>query len=661
MLTHGNFVSNVVAGCEVIPFTADATALSFLPLSHVFERMLDYAYLYKGATIAYAESIDSFAANFIEVKPTASARCRASTRRSTPGSWRRSRRAARSRGRSSPGRPVGRKRPCRTRTRRAPADGARAAKPPIADTLVFSKIRGGARHALPLRGLRAARRSRASSPSSSWAPACQIYEGYGLTETSPVICVNGPGRWRLGTVGQPLRGVEVQIAADGEILTRGPHVMKGYFNKPEATAEAIDAEGWFHTGDIGELDGRVPLDHRPQEGPHRPRRRKEGRAAADRERAQAVALHRLPIVIGDRQKFLSALIVPNFDALKEWARRAGIDAPGMRSTPTPTCARLFQQEIDAYNAGQAPPRADPRLRPAAGHLTLEDGSITPTLKVKRRIVESRYHDLIERMYEAAGKSMSRDVVVIDGLRTPYSRAGTELKDVAAADLGRIAIVELFARTGFDPAELDEVIFGNIAQPPDAANVARVAALRAGVPQAVPAFTVNRLCGSGLQSIVDARTGSRPATTRPSSPAASSRCRTSRSSSRGRARRCSRGLLREGSGTRLAAASRFRPAAFQAGGRAPDGADRPRLRPEHGADGRSARQGARHHAGGAGRVRAALAPARHAARAKLAEEIVPVPIPPGFAAWRCTTTACGRTRPWRRSGSSSPTSTASSAP
>ena len=213
----------------------------------------------------------------------------------------------------------------------------------------------------------------------------------------------------------------------------------------------------------------------------------------------------LPIVIGDRQKFLAALIVPNFDRLKEWAAagkrrraRAGDRRQCRRS------ARLFQGEIDAYNADKPHHEQIRAFALLPADLTIEDGSITPTLKVKRRILENRYHALdrgdVRRRPESR---MSREVVVVDGLRTPYARAGTELKDVPAGELGRIVITELLARTDFDPAGLDQVIFGNIAQPPDAVNVARVAALKAGVPASVPAFTVNRLCGSGLESIVDA--------------------------------------------------------------------------------------------------------------------------------------------------------------
>ena len=166
----------------------------------------------------------------------------------------------------------------------------------------------------------------------------QIYEGYGLTETSPVICVNGPGRSRLGTVGQALRGVEVRIAEDGEILTRGPHVMKGYFNKPQATAEAIDAEGWFHTGDIGRLDdGYLSITDRKKDLIVLAGGKKAAPQPIEGELKKSPYIA-LPIVIGDRQKFLAALIVPNFDRLEEWARSRGATCGSRRSTRTTRCA-----------------------------------------------------------------------------------------------------------------------------------------------------------------------------------------------------------------------------------------------------------------------------------------------------------------------------------
>jgi len=232
-----------------------------------------------------------------------------------------------------------------------------------------------------------------------------IYEGYGLTETSPVIAVNGPGRWRLGTVGRSIPGVEVRIADDGEILTRGPHVMKGYFGKPEATAEAIDPEGWFHTGDIGQLDadGYLQITDRKKDlivlaG---------GKKAAPQPIENALKKSpyvSLPVVLGDRHKFLVALIVPDFERLREWASSNGVDFRPEVVDADPQIRGLFQKEIDMYNADRPHHEQVRAFALLPADLTIEDGSITPTLKVKRRILETRYHDLIDSMYRAAERA-----------------------------------------------------------------------------------------------------------------------------------------------------------------------------------------------------------------------------------------------------------------
>jgi long-chain acyl-CoA synthetase len=404
MLTHRNFVSNVISCCSVVPITGDATALSFLPLSHVFERMLDYAYLYRHATIAYAESIDKLKDSFLEVNPTCfgavprvyekvHARIREQADKGSAikkkiFAW-----AVR----------VGRERLAyEERGEPVPAGLARRVK--IADRLVFAKIR----HALG---------SRFRFAVSGGAPLSRdlaefflgagvtIYEGYGLTETSPVIAVNGPNAWRLGTVGRPIPGVEVSIAPDGEILSRGPHIMKGYFQKPEATAEAIDSEGWFHTGDIGNLDrdGFLAITDRKKDLIVLAGGKKAAPQPIENELKKSPFIG-LPIVIGDRQKFLAVLIVPNFDRLKDWASANGKTVNWSAIDADQEIRRLFQREIDAYNADRPHHEQIRAFAVLPQDLTIEDGSITPTLKVKRRILEDRYQALIEAMYQAAERS-----------------------------------------------------------------------------------------------------------------------------------------------------------------------------------------------------------------------------------------------------------------
>jgi long-chain acyl-CoA synthetase len=403
MLTHANLVSNVIGGCEVIPFTEDAVALSFLPLSHVFERMIDYAYLHKGASIAYAESIDRLAANFTEVNP----HCFGAVPRVYEKVH------ARILAKAEAGSPLKRKIFAwsvgvgRGRVAQVRKDGSLPTslgwKAKVADALVFQKIRAalGTRFRFAVSGGAPLARDLAEFFIGA---GVQVFEGYGLTETSPVICVNGPGRWRPGTVGRPIRDVELKIAADGEILTRGPHVMKGYFNKPQATAEAIDADGWFHTGDIGRIDdGFLTITDRKKDLIVLAGGKKAAPQPIENELKKSPYIA-LPIVVGDRQKFLAALIVPNFERIKEWAsasrrtlRLESLDADA-------DVRRLFQAEIDAYNADKPHHEQIRAFALLPTELTVEDGSITPTLKVKRRVLESRYGALIETMYEAAGKT-----------------------------------------------------------------------------------------------------------------------------------------------------------------------------------------------------------------------------------------------------------------
>jgi long-chain acyl-CoA synthetase len=393
----------VLAACQVVPITGDATAMCFLPLSHVFERMLDYAYLYRGSTIAYAESIEKLKDNFLEVNP----HCFGAVPRVYEKVL------ARIMDKVEAGSSVKRKlfswavatgkEKLSYDQKAAPVPAGVAVKAKVADKLVLGKIR----HAL---GTRFRFAVSGGAPLSRdlaeffWGAGVTIYEGYGLTETSPVICVNGPHAWRLGTVGRPIPGVEVKIAPDGEILTRGPHVMKGYLNKPEATAEAIDPEGWFHTGDIGQLDadGFLAITDRKKDLIVLAGGKKAAPQPIETELKKSAYIS-LPIVLGDRHKFLAALIVPNFERLKEAAAQKGISFQPETIDANAQIRALFQKEIDEYNVDKPHHEQIRAFALLPADLTVEDGSITPTLKVKRRILETRYQNLIERMYQAAEK------------------------------------------------------------------------------------------------------------------------------------------------------------------------------------------------------------------------------------------------------------------
>jgi len=239
----------------------------------------------------------------------------------------------------------------------------------------------------------------------------EIYEGYGLTETSPVIAVNHPGRARLGTVGPIIPGIEVEIAEDGEILTRGPHVMRGYFNNPEATAEVIDDDGWFHTGDIGEIDddGFLRITDRKKEiivnayGKNVAPAPIENALKASRWISQVV-------IIGDQRKFLTALVVPDFEALQPWAAKNGkAGASNAELAEDPEVRALVEAAIQEQNEDLARYEQIGTFTLLPDEFTLEGGELTPTQKVKRRIIHDKYSAEIERMYtRAAADQASRD-------------------------------------------------------------------------------------------------------------------------------------------------------------------------------------------------------------------------------------------------------------
>ncbi len=402
MLTHRNIVSNVVAAMDVVEIDGKYTALSFLPLSHSFERTVDYCYFYKGCTIGYAESVATVAQNLQEVKPHIFV--------SVPRVYEKV--LAKVQEGVASGSPikqkifawalgVGRK-ALPYRLKHKPAPGLLGLQLGLADKLVFSKIqeRLGGRFVMALSGGAPLGRDVAEF---FWGAGIAIYEGYGLSETAPVLSVNTPDAVKMGTVGKALPGVELKIASDGEILGKGPNIMKGYWNMPEATAEVIDAEGWFHTGDIGEIDseGFLRITDRKKEliinayGKNVAPAPIENSLKSSRFIAQAV-------VLGDRRKFLAALIVPDFDALRPWAERQGIGAANNQALIQDARVRaLVAKEVEQVNAGLASFEKIQAWELLPEEWTLETGELTPTQKVKRRVINEKYGDVIERLYKEA--------------------------------------------------------------------------------------------------------------------------------------------------------------------------------------------------------------------------------------------------------------------
>jgi long-chain acyl-CoA synthetase len=398
MLTHGNFAHNVAACCAAIPFQASDLCLSVLPLSHIYERMVEYCYLHRGATIAYAESVEALAANIQEVRPTIVC-C-------VPRLFEKMHRRILDNGLALP---AARRAVFRWALAVARACGARAGRPGgpgailalqrrLADRLVYRTVRErtGGRLRFFVSGSAPLQRAIAEDLNGM---GIVIFEGYGLTECSPVIALNTPASLCIGSVGRPIDGLEVRLAEDGEIQVRGPSVMRGYYKNDEATRESI-VDGWLLTGDIGRFDGHgclVVTDRKKEVlktsgGKMIAPQPIESMLRADRFIGQAV-------VIGERRRFLSALIVPNFDQIRSYAVIKGIAETEIAALIRhPRVVDLFERRIAAINERLARYERIRRFRLLDREFALEAGEITPTLKPRRRVIEERHRALIEEMY-----------------------------------------------------------------------------------------------------------------------------------------------------------------------------------------------------------------------------------------------------------------------
>ncbi|MFI5372072.1 MAG: AMP-dependent synthetase/ligase [Candidatus Eisenbacteria bacterium] len=404
MLTHGNIASNVWAGLKVMHINNADRCLSFLPLCHIFERMAGlYAMLAAGVSIAYAQSLDTVAQDAMKVHPTVlmgvprfyekvfarvmeNARHQPALRRAI-FHWglERGRRAA------------------RAHFARRPLGGLDALGARIGDRLVAAKVRErvGGRLRFCISG---------GAPLDPkvleffFAVGIPIREGYGLTETSPVICLNPPDREKPGAVGPPLPGIEVRIGDEGEILTRGPHVMRGYFHNEEATRVAL-RDGWFHTGDIGHLDdeGYLVITDRLKDllvtaG---------GKKVAPQPIEAAIKTRKWvneAVLLGDRKPYVVALLVPNFTLLETTAKTRGWSHTRINDLlARPEVVAIYQGEIDRVNATLAPFEQIKRFALLERELSQEGGELTPTLKVRRRIIEDKFRSTIEALYPGTGE------------------------------------------------------------------------------------------------------------------------------------------------------------------------------------------------------------------------------------------------------------------
>jgi long-chain acyl-CoA synthetase len=399
MLTHDNIFSNVEAARTAIPFAGADVGLSFLPLSHIFERMAGHYLMFAtGTSIAYAESIDTVPTNLLEVRPTLVL----SVPRLYEKMYARVLENALAGGAAKKriffwARHVA-DRWADVKLAGGEPRGLLAMQYSLAQRLVFSKLKartGGRLRYFVSGGAPLA----ADINKFFYAAGLTILEGYGLTETSPVISVNIPAAFRIGTVGKPISGVEVMIAPDGEILTRGPHVMKGYYNKPEATREVIDDEGWFHTGDIGELrDGFLSITDRKKDiivtagGKNIAPQPIENRVKTNKYVAQAV-------MVGDRRKFLVMLIVPNFEQLEKWSKRNNLLwTSRSQLLAMPEVRSKLEREVQRNLHGLATFETPKKLAFLEDDFTVERGELTPTLKVKRRAIDQAYKAVIDKLY-----------------------------------------------------------------------------------------------------------------------------------------------------------------------------------------------------------------------------------------------------------------------
>jgi long-chain acyl-CoA synthetase len=397
MLTNNNIISNVTGTLPYVPVNSSHRALSFLPLCHIFERMLLYLYMRIGVSIYYAESIEKVADNLKEVQPHVFT--------TVPRLLEKVYDKIVAKGMELTG---VKRRLFFWALELGLEYDTREDKGwwynkqlELANKIIFSKWRealGGNVIAIVSGG--AALQPRLARV--FWSANIRVMEGYGLTETSPVITVNRfePENNAIGTVGLPIDGVEVKIAEDGEILTRGPHVMKGYYKKPDLTAEVIDADGWFHTGDIGELvDGKyVKITDRKKEMFKTSGGKYVAPQPIENKLKESVVIEQA-MVVGAGQKYAAALIVPSFLGLQDWCAHKGIPYTSDAEMITkPEILDKYKREIDKANEGLAQFETIKKFTLISNLWTVESGELTPTLKVKRKNISTNYQKEIDSMF-----------------------------------------------------------------------------------------------------------------------------------------------------------------------------------------------------------------------------------------------------------------------
>ena len=403
VLTHNNLFSNAIALTTAIHVDETDTTLSFLPLSHILQRMVDLVFFAKGATITYGRSVKTIPEDLILSQPTKVV--------GAPRVFEKIYQAVMDQ-RGIKGmivrwaREVGEAWTEETLAGRKPTWVLKIVYR-LAHRLVFQKIQaamggrliffvsGGAPLAIHINKF-------------FYSAGILILEAYGLTETSPGITINSPEDFRIGTVGPPIPGTEIRIAEDGEVIVRGPQVMKGYFNRPEETAEALDSEGWFKTGDIGHIskDGHLCLTDR----------KKNLLVTAGGKNVAPAPIENMVlgneyvdqvVMIGDQRHFPALLVVPAFEPLEDWARSAGMSLESRSDLLKE--ARVqdhLGREVFSLLGDLASYERPKKIGLIQEEFTIEGGILTPNQKVKRRVVSDRYGSLIERFYDPANRDIS---------------------------------------------------------------------------------------------------------------------------------------------------------------------------------------------------------------------------------------------------------------
>ena len=395
-LTHGNIAANQNYAAADFHFDATDALISFLPLSHITARALDYVMYSYGVQVAYCSKFDKLPQAMKEIRPTVLV--------GVPRVYEKIRQAVEQRASLSPvkKRVLAWALSLGAKHRDTVYDGRRPTSLlwKLADKLAYSKVQEafGGRVRIFVSG-----GAPLGIDTAQWFAAAGIalWEGYGLTETSPLIALNTPLRHRMGSVGQLMGNVECKAAADGELLVRAPSVFAGYWQKPEATAECFDPEGYFRTGDIGHLDGDGFLFITD--------RKKEllktsgGKLVAPQpieNKLKNNALVAQAALVGDKHKFISVLLAPNFAALEDWARHHGIGAKSRAElVADPRVIALYGEIVREANLGLANFETLKRFRVVAEEWAQETGELTPSMKLKRRVIKAQYAAVIDALYE----------------------------------------------------------------------------------------------------------------------------------------------------------------------------------------------------------------------------------------------------------------------